>query len=143
MCRHLDYRIYTSSRHLDRADVVEFYPGEFSGLFWNAGSIFMPEDGFVALARLFYAVAPRFEWWGQNRLAGEQLVTLGRLLDLFRRGVLQAATAADLRHLCRDSQIDDASFQAVRSRLVRAVEEIDHVRWLAAGRRHGLWVMGP
>lgn len=133
MCCPRNYLVYTSPRQLDRADVVEFHAGECPDFCWNDRSIFMPEDGFQAFARLFYAVAPRFMWWGRNRLAGEQLVALGRLLDLYRRGVLQARSAADLRRLSRAIEVDDECFHTVRSRLVRAVEEIDHMRWLAAG----------
>lgn len=140
------YRVYTSPEQLPGMDFFELYPGEFDGgtTFWNPGSIYINEDGFLPFAPLVRVVAPDFKWWGKTRLAGRQLVQLGGWLDRFRTVLAQARSAADLRsRLSARIEVDDETYLAVRSLLTRAVEEIDHVVWLAAGRRHGLWVFGP
>jgi hypothetical protein len=139
------YRVYTAlSLHVP-SDVFELYPGGFTGAvtFCNPGSIYIREEGFRPFGPMIRAVAPRFQWWGEIRIAGAQLTKLSSLLDGLRIGVRQAQSASDLRQLNAHIDVDDAAFLAVKSLLTRAVEEIDHLVWLAAGRRHGLWIIGP
>jgi hypothetical protein len=136
------YRVFKSRADFRGSDVFELFPGEFTGKWWNEGSVYIREEGFEPFNALVRSVAPNFDWYGETRLRGAQLERFLAGLDDFAQGVQEARSAADLQRVDRLISVDDETFKLARLRLIISVEEIAGVVWQAWRRDRSLWILG-
>jgi hypothetical protein len=103
-----EIRLIRDRRELDGNLYFEFLPGEFDGQFWNDGSVYVAEEVFGYLERMFVLYAPLVEHYSFANVPREQWYPLLQHLTQFA-AQLDVATnmddvRGDLEFVFRDSE---------------------------------------